>query len=99
MIVPFWFCIAHKSTASKAQILVLRIFHTHFCFHLRILHRPGTTDNAEISAPYIQYVVGTNITFTCDEYYTGGGISTCQCNGEWSSVPECSSKYEVKTKQ
>ena len=53
---------------------------------------PGTIENTEISAPYTQYVVGTNITFTCDECYTGGGTSTCQCNGEWSPVPECSSK-------
>ena len=55
-------------------------------------------DNTGISVPYTKYVVGTNITLTCDPCHTGGGISMCQCNGEWSLVPECKSKYGINKK-
>ena len=46
-------------------------------------------DNAARTVPDTQYEVGTNVTYTCDECYEGGGISTCQCDGEWTPVPEC----------
>ena len=51
---------------------------------------PETIENAIRSVPKSPYKVGTNITYMCDRCYTGGGISTCQCNGEWSPV-ECTS--------
>ena len=53
---------------------------------------PEEMDNAVRSVPDThQYIVGTNITYTCDQCYTGGGTSTCQCNTEWSPVLACTS--------
>ena len=33
----------------------------------------------------------TDITYKCDECYTGGGTATCE-NGEWSHDGNCDSK-------
>ena len=61
---------------------------------------PSGIDNAVRSAPSTQYEVGTNVTYTCDQCYTGGGTSTCECNRKWSPVEECSSElFELKTIQ
>ena len=49
---------------------------------------PEEMDNAVKSVPP-QYEVGTRISYTCDQCYTGGGTSTCQCNKEWSPVQKC----------
>ena len=48
-------------------------------------------DFAKISVPDVYYEVGTNITYTFDRCYTGGGTSTCQCDRTWSPA-ECKSE-------
>ena len=45
-----------------------------------------------------RYESGTNVTYTCEGCYTGGGISTCQCE-KWSNVTECSGKFTINAIQ
>ena len=51
-------------------------------------------DNAVRAVPNTQYEVGATITYTCNQCYTGGGTSTCQCNREWSPVEKCISEQK-----
>ena len=44
------------------------------------------------TVPDTQYEVGTNVAYTCDECYIGGGTSTCECDRHWSPVRECISE-------
>ena len=53
-----------------------------------ICPEPEEMENAVKSVPP-QYEVGAKISYTCDQCYTGGGTSTCQCNREWSPVEKC----------
>ena len=56
-------------------------------------HIPEELENAVKTVFNTSYRFGTNVTYTCDECYTGGGISTCQANdAQWSSVPKCTGK-------
>ena len=48
-------------------------------------------DNAVKSVPR-DYEVGTNIQYTCDQCYSGGGTSSCQCDRTWSPVQKCTSQ-------
>ena len=34
--------------------------------------------------------------YTCDNYYQGGGYSTCQSNGQWTEKPECSGRNWIE---
>ena len=53
---------------------------------------PEELDNATMTVSDKSYSFGSNITYTCNECYTGGGVSMCEDNATWSSVPECISK-------
>ena len=53
---------------------------------------PKDMENALEAVQSTQYESGTDVTYTCDECYMGGGISTCQCDGTWSPVENCTSK-------
>ena len=48
-------------------------------------HKAGTRITSILDT---EYETGTEVTYTCDQCFKGGGISTCQCNGEWSAVPD-----------
>ena len=41
-----------------------------------------------------RYVENTTVTVSCDEGYRGGGVITCQNDGNWSSshLPKCTSE-------
>ena len=54
---------------------------------------PEELDSAVKTVSDTSYRFGTNVTYTCDEFYTGGGVSTCQRNdATWSPVENCTSK-------
>ena len=68
-------------------------FYSHNYQHSGFCNEPNDIDNAVRSVPSSQYKSGTRITYTCDECYSGGGTSICQCNDlQWSPVPNCTSK-------
>ena len=50
---------------------------------------PGRTEDV--------YVEGTVVNVTCDEGFvaTYGGVSECQRDGTWTTLPTCESMYEV----
>ena len=76
-----------KLTCRKIRHLTSIIFHmTGLC------PEPEEMDNAVRTVPNTQYYEGINVTYTCDQCYTGGDTSTCQCNREWSPVQKCISE-------
>ena len=48
---------------------------------------PGTIPNAERGAVLLS--VNSQVTYTCKDCYTGGGVITCQANGQWTPLPAC----------
>ena len=71
--------------------MILNVNEITFCI-AGFCPEPKEMDNAVRTVPNTQYDVGTNVTYTCDECYTGGGTSTCQCNREWTPVEKCLSQ-------
>ena len=61
-----------------------------------------TTENGNVSytrdpTEQSRYVEGTTVIVSCDEGYKGGGVITCQNDGNWSSpiLPSCTSEPSV----
>ena len=59
--------------------------------------------NVMYSQPLLErqerYEEYTTATVSCSEGYTGGGVVTCQTDGNWSSptLPSCESKFVCPT--
>ena len=50
---------------------------------------PGGIPNSERSQTTGPYRVGSQVTYTCNSCYEGGGTINCQSNNEWSQFPSC----------
>ena len=62
---------------------------------LEVCSDPGDIPNAQRSGTAGSYPVNSQVAYTCNQCYTGGGAITCQTNREWSQRPSCSCMYSM----
>ena len=56
---------------------------------------PGDVNNAQWIRSSWPYKVNSRVSYKCDACYTGGGIITCQRNGQWTQKPTCTGKMQI----
>ena len=56
---------------------------------------PGQVANAIRSGTAGPYPINSQVTYTCNNCFFGGGTITCQPNGQWTQTVQCSSKLQL----